>query len=65
MSHDPSDCFEHGKQSSCCGARIMLGDICAECKEHCDAEPKDIEEREFTPEQQAIIARLEAEGEEP
>ena len=56
MSHDPLDCFEHGALSSCCGARVMLGMICASCKEHCDAdEPK---EHEFSPEQQATIDRM-------
>ena len=48
MSFDPLDYFTGG-HSNCCGARIMLGDICAECKEHCEAEED--EEREFTPEQ--------------
>ncbi len=51
MSHDPLDCFEDGL-SDCCGARVMLGGICAACKEHCDT---DKPEREFTPEQQATI----------
>ena len=37
MSFDPLDCYEHGVESDCCGARIMLGDICSECGEHCDA----------------------------
>lgn len=23
--------------SSCCGAKVYQGDICAECREHCDA----------------------------
>jgi len=64
MSHDPSDCFEHGALSSCCGARVMLGGICADCKEHCDSEG-DEPEREFTPDQQAIITRMESEAEEP
>ncbi len=64
MSHDPSDCFEHGALSSCCGARVMLGEICAECKEHCDVE-SETEEREFSPQQQAIIERLQSEAKEP
>ena len=27
--------------SSCCGAEIVLEDICAECKEHCDIYTED------------------------
>jgi hypothetical protein len=38
----------------------MLGDICADCREHCDAERDGNEDREFSPEQQATIARIEA-----
>lgn len=30
----PSDWYEEGL-SDCCGASIMLGDICSDCKEHC------------------------------
>ena len=26
------------KISECCGAEIILSDICSECKEHCDEE---------------------------
>lgn len=73
MSHDPSDCFEHGKVSSCCGARVMLGDICADCKEHCDSEPieaseRDLERqaaREFSPAQVALMEQMEREAREP
>ena len=36
MSFDPSDCYEHGQESNCCCARVLLGMICAECGEHCD-----------------------------
>lgn len=63
MSHDPSDSFEHGLLSSCCGARVMLGGICADCKEHCDTDEP--EEREFSPEQQEMIAKLEQDAREP
>lgn len=63
MSFDPQDCFEHGSLSSCCGARVMLGMICAACKEHCDTdEPA---EREFSQDQQAIIDRMTEEAKEP
>jgi len=32
------DCEETGKvgESNCCGAPILMGDLCAECKEHCE-----------------------------
>lgn len=59
MSHDPSDCYEHGRISTCCGDRVMLGDICACCKEHCDSEPTEPAEREFSQEQLNRIAELE------
>ncbi len=73
MSHDPSDCFEHARVSSCCGARVMLGDICSDCREHCDSEPIDASERqfekranrEFSPEQLGIIERMERDAREP
>ena len=32
-----SDMTEHGSESDCCGAEIIMGDICSECKEHCEA----------------------------
>ena len=31
-----SDMTEPGSSSDCCGASIVMGDICAECKEHCE-----------------------------
>jgi len=42
----PSDFMEHGYVSNCCGAGIIYGDICMECKEHCDAESEDEEDEE-------------------
>lgn len=33
-----------GLESNCCGATIIWGDICSECKEHC--EPIEDEEGE-------------------
>lgn len=47
MSFDSLDCFEHGMTSDCCGARVMLGQVCAACKEHCsiEGEREDCEER--------------------
>ena len=41
-SWDPSDAFT-GETSNCCGAPIMMGDICSDCKEHCEAEEEDEE----------------------
>lgn len=62
MSHDYLDSFDGGMLSSCCQAKVMLGGFCSHCKEHCDIEP---EEREFTPEQQATIERMERDAKEP
>jgi hypothetical protein len=45
-SWDPSDAFT-GETSNCCGAPIMMGDICSDCKEHCDAEEEDEDEDEY------------------
>ena len=36
------DATEYGYYSDCCCADIIMGDICAECREHCGA----IEEEE-------------------
>jgi hypothetical protein len=41
MSFDPRDAFIGGASSNCCGASVLIGDICAECKEHCEAEDED------------------------
>ena len=35
-SWDPSDAYEYGVSSGCCGASVMMGDICSDCGEHCD-----------------------------
>jgi len=35
-SWDPSDAYEYGASSDCCGASVMMGDICSDCGEHCD-----------------------------
>ena len=32
-----SDAIESGCYSDCCGAEIALGDICMDCREHCDS----------------------------
>ena len=38
MSNDPQDFICGGVVSNCCGARVLLGDMCAECGEHCEPE---------------------------
>ncbi len=37
MSYSPGDEIEYGVVSSCCGASVYLGDLCSDCKEHCDS----------------------------
>ena len=27
---------EYGLVSNCCGASVIWGDICSDCREHCD-----------------------------
>jgi hypothetical protein len=39
-SWHPYDAYETG-ESNCCGAPIMQGGICSDCKEHCEAEEED------------------------
>ena len=46
MSFDPLDAFT-GETSNCCGARVMIGGICAACKEHCDAEESEERNAKF------------------
>ena len=41
MSTDPSDYIQSGVLSNCCGAVVWEGDICSDCKEHCEAEPEE------------------------
>ena len=38
------DTLEEEEYSDCCGAEILDGDICAECKEHCEPFIDDEEE---------------------
>ena len=45
-SWDPSDSYEPGVYSNCCGAEVIHGDICSECGEHCDVESEEEEETE-------------------
>jgi hypothetical protein len=37
MSMDKTDFYVAGHSSSCCGAEVLLGDMCADCGEHCEA----------------------------
>ncbi len=48
MSFDATDAFTGGT-SNCCGARIYMGDLCAECGEHCEDEEDEDEESEEQP----------------
>ncbi len=41
MSFDPEDSFLHGVVSNCCGAKVMLGDMCQDCGEGCEPESED------------------------
>ena len=45
-SWHPYDAYETG-ESNCCGAPIMQGGICSDCKEHCEPE----EEEEYPEDQ--------------
>lgn len=49
-SWDPSDAYEQGAYSNCCGASVMMGDICSDCGEHCEAEYWDdeVDEQMYT-----------------
>ncbi len=55
-----------GVVSDCCGDPVYEGGICKGCHEHCGTEPvePDPNSREFSPEQEATVARMEAEAEE-
>lgn len=50
MSFDPADAFEYG-ESECCGARVLLGDMCFECGEHCEVIDPLAKEEIITPTQ--------------
>ena len=50
-SWDPRDAYEQGATSNCCGASVMMGDICSDCGEHCEAEYWDEEGEGETPEE--------------
>jgi hypothetical protein len=38
---DINDYREYGMISNCCGANVIMTDICEACKEHCDPIPED------------------------
>ena len=46
MSSDYGDFIEYGLVSGCCGAQIIMSDLCMECKEHCDAIKEDEDDEE-------------------
>jgi hypothetical protein len=43
-SWDPWDAYEHGVSSDCCGASVIMGDICSDCREHCETYSDDDDE---------------------
>lgn len=43
-SWDPWDAYEHGVSSDCCGASVIMGDICSDCGEHCETYSDDDDE---------------------
>jgi hypothetical protein len=45
-SWDPSDAYDYGVSSDCCGASVMMGDICSDCGEHCDTYEDDDDSNE-------------------
>lgn len=55
-SWDPSDAYEYGVSSDCCGASVMMGDICSDCGEHCDTYSDDDEEFDFSNESAGYYA---------
>ncbi len=63
MSFDVRDAIIGGVSSNCCGAAVLLGDMCADCGEHCEAEndePTETElerynERAFELEEQRVL----------
>ena len=40
MMNINNECKGH-LRSNCCGAQIEMGDICSQCKEHCDSQCED------------------------
>ena len=41
MSTHYTDLLDTSRSSNCCGAAIYMGDICSQCKEHCDDAEED------------------------
>lgn len=35
------DYYPDGRLSDCCGARVIIHDICSECLEHCNIEDEE------------------------
>ena len=55
-SWDPSDAYEYGVSSDCCGASVMMGDICSDCGEHCDTYSDEDEDFDFSNESTGYYA---------
>jgi hypothetical protein len=55
-SWDPRDAYEYGVSSDCCGASVMMGDICSDCGEHCDTYSDDEDEEDFSNESASYYA---------
>ncbi len=49
MSMDAQDFIIGGSVSNCCGAPVMLGDMCSECGEHCEDEGEEEPDSDPTP----------------
>jgi hypothetical protein len=43
MSMDINDYQEYGVVSNCCGAKVIMTDICESCGEHCEPIDEDYE----------------------
>jgi len=58
------DLYEYGVVSDCCGASVYLGDMCADCKEHCTpiTEEEHNPSYDYTPQEQRIIDYLRNHG---
>ncbi len=58
------DLYEYGVVSNCCGASVYLGDMCADCHEHCTpiTEEEHNPSYDYTPQEQRIIDYLRNHG---
>jgi len=44
--------------SNCCGAKIIMGDLCNDCKEHCDTQCSDCDESETCDEKELMEDKI-------